>query len=76
MSISNAAANGIIYGTYGLLLIVGVGIALSYMKFQQTRDFLSANGTRTAIPLALNFIASGKYRKERSLMVVFNNQSP
>lgn len=59
MTLSFAASNAIIYVTYGILLITGCCIALYHAKFSTTKEFLSANGTRTAIPLSLNFIASG-----------------
>ncbi|KAK5998925.1 hypothetical protein PT974_01309 [Cladobotryum mycophilum] len=54
---SFAASNAVIYVTYGVFLIMGTGIAWT-MRKQGTTDFLSSNGTQTAFPLALNFIAS------------------
>ncbi|KAF0638125.1 hypothetical protein FPSE5266_08230 [Fusarium pseudograminearum] len=55
---SFAASNAVIYVTYGAFLIMGTGIAWK-MRNQSKADFLSGNGTQTAFPLALNFIASG-----------------
>ncbi|KAM0307360.1 hypothetical protein ACHAPM_000073 [Fusarium culmorum] len=54
---SFAASNAVIYVTYGAFLIMGTGIAWK-MRNQSKADFLSGNGTQTAFPLALNFIAS------------------
>ncbi|KAG9500349.1 hypothetical protein J7337_008825 [Fusarium musae] len=39
--------------------LMGTGIAWK-MRNQSKADFLSGNGTQTAFPLALNFIASGE----------------
>ncbi|KAG5747738.1 hypothetical protein H9Q70_009590 [Fusarium xylarioides] len=54
---SNTASNAVIYVTYALFLLMGTGIAWK-MRNQSKADFLSGNGTQTAFPLALNFIAS------------------
>ncbi|KAF7548344.1 hypothetical protein G7Z17_g7133 [Cylindrodendrum hubeiense] len=54
---SFAASNAIIYVTYGAFLVLGTGIAWK-MRNQSKADFLASNGTQTAFPLALNFIAS------------------
>ncbi|XP_044721870.1 urea transport protein [Hirsutella rhossiliensis] len=54
---SFSASNAIIYLTYGVFLITGTSIAWT-MRFQGKKDFLSGNGTQSAFPLALNFIAS------------------
>ncbi|KAK7429708.1 hypothetical protein QQZ08_003734 [Neonectria magnoliae] len=54
---SFAASNAIIYVTYGAFLLLGTGIAWK-MRNQSKADFLAGNGTQTAFPLALNFIAS------------------
>ncbi|PHH88396.1 hypothetical protein CDD83_7593 [Cordyceps sp. RAO-2017] len=54
---ATAASNAIIYVTYGAFLITGTGIAWT-MRRQSKREFLSSNGTQSAFPLALNFIAS------------------
>ncbi|KAH7309003.1 hypothetical protein B0I35DRAFT_441179 [Stachybotrys elegans] len=51
------ASNAIIYLTYGAFLLIGTGVAWT-MRNQTKTDFLSSNGTQTAFPLALNFIAS------------------
>ncbi|KFA75345.1 hypothetical protein S40288_01992 [Stachybotrys chartarum IBT 40288] len=51
------ASNAIIYLTYGAFLLCGTGIAWR-MRKQPKDDFLNSNGTQTAFPLALNFIAS------------------
>lgn len=60
MGLSFQASNAIVYLTYGAMLVSGVAIALHQMRKSNTlKDFLSSNGTRTGIPLALNFIASG-----------------
>ncbi|KAJ4147296.1 hypothetical protein LMH87_001830 [Akanthomyces muscarius] len=53
------ASNAIIYLTYGVFLVMGTGIAWK-LRNQAKTDFLSSNGTQTAFPLALNFIASGE----------------
>ncbi|GMG32149.1 unnamed protein product [Ambrosiozyma monospora] len=63
MGLSSEASNAIIYCSYGLMLIFGTCIALYKTKFQNTdKTFLSSNGTKKGVPLALNFIASGKYQ--------------
>ncbi|KAL1959609.1 hypothetical protein VTO42DRAFT_1644 [Malbranchea cinnamomea] len=55
---SSEASNALIYVTYGIFLIIGVYIA--YRLRNQTKvEFLSSNGTQKALPVALNFIASG-----------------
>ncbi|KAM5347061.1 hypothetical protein ACJ41O_010066 [Fusarium nematophilum] len=54
---SYAASNAVIYVTYGLFFFMGTGIAWR-MRNQSKADFLAGNGTQTALPLALNFIAS------------------
>ncbi|KAH6973843.1 hypothetical protein BKA56DRAFT_107972 [Ilyonectria sp. MPI-CAGE-AT-0026] len=54
---SFAASNAIIYLTYGAFLLLGTGVAWK-MRNQSKEDFLAGNGTQTAFPLALNFIAS------------------
>ncbi|KAF5022309.1 hypothetical protein F66182_5638 [Fusarium sp. NRRL 66182] len=54
---SFAASNAVIYVTYGAFLAMGTGIAWK-MRNQSKADFLSGNGTQTAFPLALNFVAS------------------
>lgn len=56
---SFAASNAIIYLTYGAFLLLGTGVAWK-MRNQSKEDFLAGNGTQTAFPLALNFIASGE----------------
>ncbi|CAG9946416.1 unnamed protein product [Clonostachys rosea f. rosea IK726] len=53
------ASNAIIYLTYGAFLVLGTAIAWK-LRSQVKTDFLSSNGTQTAWPLALNFIASGE----------------
>lgn len=56
--ISNHAANACMYTGYAGVLLIGLfGCWWGYNKHQ----FLSGNGTRRAIPLTFNFIASGKY---------------
>ncbi|KAG5917854.1 hypothetical protein E4U42_007094 [Claviceps africana] len=55
---SSAASNAVIYLSYGAFLVLGMGIAWR-MRRQSTTDFLSSNGTQSAFPLALNFVASG-----------------
>ncbi|KJZ79318.1 hypothetical protein HIM_01469 [Hirsutella minnesotensis 3608] len=54
---SLAASNAVIYLTYGAFLVMGTGIAWT-MRGQNKSEFLSGNGTKSAFPLALNFIAS------------------
>ncbi|KAK8154969.1 hypothetical protein BKA80DRAFT_209552 [Phyllosticta citrichinensis] len=53
------ASNAIIYLTYGALLLSGVAVAWR-LRHQTKGDYLSSNRTQKAIPLALNFIASGE----------------
>jgi len=53
------ASNAIIYLTYGAFLVMGITIAWR-LKDKSKVNFLSANRTQTAFPLALNFIASGE----------------
>ncbi|KAF2460175.1 hypothetical protein BDY21DRAFT_186592 [Lineolata rhizophorae] len=60
------ASNAIIYLTYGAFLIVGLVIAWR-IRYQSTKDFVSSNGTQTALPLSLNFIASGECKMHRTL---------
>ncbi|UPK91417.1 hypothetical protein LCI18_002352 [Fusarium solani-melongenae] len=54
---STQASNAVMYLTYGAFLVIGTGVAWR-MRNQSKKDFLSGNGTQTALPLALNFIAS------------------
>ncbi|CAL8576205.1 hypothetical protein XPA_002097 [Xanthoria parietina] len=56
---SYAASNALIYLTYGAFLVTGVWIAWLW-RGQSKKDFLANNRTQKAIPLALNFIASGE----------------
>ncbi|KOS21854.1 putative urea active transporter 1 [Escovopsis weberi] len=63
---SFAASNAVIYLTYGLFLVMGTGIAWK-MRKQSSSDFVSSNGTQTALPLALNFIASARDDRRRPL---------
>ncbi|KAL2209281.1 hypothetical protein CC79DRAFT_1332501 [Sarocladium strictum] len=56
---STEASNAVIYLTYGAFLVMGTGIAWRF-KDQSAAHFLSSNGTQTALPLAFNFIASGR----------------
>ncbi|KAI0476105.1 hypothetical protein GGR56DRAFT_641233 [Xylariaceae sp. FL0804] len=51
------ASNAIVYVTYGAFLILGTGLAWR-MRKQPKADFLAANRTQKAMPLALNFIAA------------------
>ncbi|KAL8759560.1 MAG: hypothetical protein Q9199_000683 [Rusavskia elegans] len=55
---SYQASNALIYLTYGAFLVTGVWIAWLW-RGQSKKDFLANNRTQKAIPLALNFIASG-----------------
>lgn len=57
------ASNAIIYLTYGLFLVLGTGIAWHLRKQTKNSDLLAGNRTQTALPLALNFIASGEFLK-------------
>lgn len=57
MVLSNLASNAIVFVTYGLMLVMGVGLAL--WKKSDKHSFLNSNGTQKALPLSLNFIASG-----------------
>ncbi|KAK7715354.1 hypothetical protein SLS64_004054 [Diaporthe eres] len=52
------ASNAIVYLTYGAFLILGTALAWRFRK-DSKGEFLSGNRTRTALPIALNFIASG-----------------
>lgn len=53
------ASNAIVYLTYGAFLILGTALAWRFRK-DSKGEFLSGNRTRTALPIALNFIASGQ----------------
>lgn len=55
--LSSQGSNAIIYLTYAFLLATGLAIAY---RFYKADSFLSHNGSQRGIPLALNFIASGK----------------
>ncbi|TGZ80453.1 hypothetical protein EX30DRAFT_359054 [Ascodesmis nigricans] len=57
-SLSSEASNALIYCTFGAFLISGCYIAWIFRQ-QSKMDFLHSNRTQTAIPLALNFVASG-----------------
>ncbi|KAM5452459.1 hypothetical protein MaudCBS49596_003277 [Microsporum audouinii] len=61
------ASNALIYLTYGAFLIVGLYIAWR-LRNQTKGQFLSSNGTQKALPLALNFIASGELLEGNSLI--------
>ncbi|AGO14012.1 AaceriAGR155Cp [[Ashbya] aceris (nom. inval.)] len=54
--LSYVAANAIVWPTYAVMLMVASVLAY---RLRNVRTFLSANGTQKAVPLALNFIASG-----------------
>lgn len=56
MALSSQLSNALIYLTYGAMLVSGIAVAL--WKTDKS-TFLSDNGTRTGVPLALNFIATG-----------------
>ncbi|KAK0669534.1 hypothetical protein QBC41DRAFT_223690 [Cercophora samala] len=53
------ASHALVYVTYGLFLIIGTGVAWTFRN-QSKGEFLAGNRTQTAVPLALNFIASGE----------------
>ncbi|KAF3915717.1 hypothetical protein AA313_de0201674 [Arthrobotrys entomopaga] len=55
---STQASNAVIYLTYALFLAMGLFFAWKYRK-QSKAEFLSSNRTQRAVPLALNFVASG-----------------
>lgn len=57
MGLSSQASNAIIYLTYGAMLVSGIALAL-WSKNSKS-SFLSSNKSKTGLPLALNFIASG-----------------
>ncbi|EEY15887.1 hypothetical protein VDGD_02455 [Verticillium dahliae] len=61
---STQASNAVIFVTYSLFLLMGLGMAYRY-RHDLKGGFLSGNRTRTAIPVALNFIASGECRRLR-----------
>jgi len=54
---STQASNAIIYLSYGAFLVFGCFVAWK-LRHQSKGDYLSSNRTQTALPLALNFIAS------------------
>ncbi|KAF4583000.1 urea transporter [Ophiocordyceps camponoti-floridani] len=54
---SVVASNAIIYTTYGAFLLLGTAVAWR-VRGSGAGELLSSNGSKTAIPLALNFIAS------------------
>ncbi|CUS14488.1 unnamed protein product [Tuber aestivum] len=54
-----SASNGLIYTTYAIFLIIGLSLAWRY-RGQSKLEFIHSNRTQTAIPVALNFIASGE----------------
>ncbi|KAI5777375.1 hypothetical protein EDC01DRAFT_624161 [Geopyxis carbonaria] len=56
---SQPASQSLIYCTYGAFLVIGCWIAWLY-RGNSKSQFLHSNRTQTAIPLALNFVASGK----------------
>lgn len=56
--ISSHGANACVYTAYAVCLLMGLGCAWFARKKGQ---FLAGNGTRKALPLTFNFIASGKY---------------
>ncbi|QNP99242.1 YALIA101S03e15962g1_1 [Yarrowia lipolytica] len=61
--ISEPASNAIIYCTLCFFLVMGVVVGYLHMRKQKKENqgsegFLSANNTKTALPLAINFVAS------------------
>lgn len=54
--LSSQGNNAIVYLSYAFMLATGLFIAWKYSKKE---TFLSSNGSQRAIPLALNFFASG-----------------
>lgn len=58
--ISHPASNAIIYCTLCFFLVMGLVVGFIHMR-KHKGGFLAANNTRTAIPLAINFVASGEY---------------
>lgn len=61
--ISDHAANACIYTALAVCLVFGLLVSYALRK---SKHFLEGNGTRTALPLAFNFIASGKSLKQRA----------
>lgn len=59
--ISQSASNAIIYCVLCFFLVMGLVVGYLHIR-QKKGGFLAANNTRTAIPLAINFVASGEYR--------------
>ncbi|KAL2269431.1 hypothetical protein VTJ83DRAFT_1615 [Remersonia thermophila] len=51
------ASHALVYVTYGVFLLVGTGVAWKFRN-QSKGEFLAGTRTQTALPLALNFIAS------------------
>ncbi|KAK4189172.1 hypothetical protein QBC35DRAFT_380893 [Podospora australis] len=59
---SKEASHALVYVTYGIFLLIGTGVAWTFRN-QSKGQFLAGNRTQTAVPLALNFIASGSFPK-------------
>ncbi|KAK4102727.1 hypothetical protein N658DRAFT_422786 [Parathielavia hyrcaniae] len=53
------ASNALVWVTYGVFLMLGTGVAWKFRN-QSKGEFLAGNRTQTALPLAMNFIASGE----------------
>jgi hypothetical protein len=60
------ASNAIIYLTLGAFLVFGLYIAWRFRNLSKG-EWLNSNGTQSAGPLALNFIASGECFKAQGV---------
>ncbi|KAL5629255.1 hypothetical protein BROUX41_001862 [Berkeleyomyces rouxiae] len=57
---SSEASNAIIYVTYSAFLVLGIVVSWVFRE-KLTSTFYSSNRTQSALPLALNFMASGEW---------------
>ncbi|KXS93686.1 hypothetical protein AC578_8326 [Pseudocercospora eumusae] len=66
---SHPASNALIYCSYAAFLVFGLFIAWR-LRGQCAGEWLSANRTQKAFPLALNFIASGEFGLDAPRIIV------
>ncbi|PHH50541.1 hypothetical protein CFIMG_007395RA00001 [Ceratocystis fimbriata CBS 114723] len=57
---SSEASNALIYVTYSAFLVLGVAVSWVF-RDKLTGSFYASNRTQSALPLALNFMASGEW---------------